>query len=70
METRLDWYAPGFLDRALSLDLPEFAQEFLSLNEDYARGYEALMTQKAADAAARQRTLETFARPWGLRFPC
>ncbi|NVN10057.1 transcriptional regulator domain-containing protein [Nguyenibacter vanlangensis] len=69
MDTRLDWYAPGFLDRALSLDLPEFAQEFLSLNDHYVRGYQALMSHHVTDAAARQRDLATFARPWGLRFP-
>jgi len=70
MKTRLDWYAPGFLDKALSLDLSQFAQEFLSLNDDYVRGYQALVSQDDTDATARQRNFATFARPWGLRFPC
>lgn len=70
METRPDWQIPRFLDKALTLNLPDFAQEFLSLNQDYARGYRALTRQPAADEDARQRNLGTFARQWGLRFPC
>ncbi|WP_408870906.1 transcriptional regulator domain-containing protein [Gluconacetobacter azotocaptans] len=69
MEKRLDWNSPEFLGRAMSLDLPDFAQEFLSLNEDYVRGYQSLMNLSMPDAAARHRNLATFARPWGLRFP-
>ncbi|WP_415554603.1 transcriptional regulator domain-containing protein [Gluconobacter potus] len=70
METRPDWYSPGFLDRAFTLDLPDFAQEFLSLNQDYVRGYHAFTGLSDSDEIARQRDLDAFARQWGLRFPC
>ncbi|XQZ98222.1 transcriptional regulator domain-containing protein [Komagataeibacter rhaeticus] len=70
MQTRPDWHTPGFLDRALTLDLPDFAQEFLLLNQDYVRGYRTISKYEDADEVVRERNLHLFARQWGLRFPC
>ncbi|WP_220792450.1 transcriptional regulator domain-containing protein [Gluconacetobacter diazotrophicus] len=70
MAERPDWNSPRFLDIARGLDLPALAQEFLCLNDAYQTGYRAAMADISAPVQSRRERLATFARPWGLRFPC
>lgn len=51
--------------RALCLDLPGYAQEFLRRSPDYRRDYRSVMSDRKADPASQ----EGMARRWGLCFP-
>lgn len=51
--------------RALRLDFPGYAQEFLRRNPDYRRDYNSVMSDRQADSASP----EGIARRWGLCFP-
>lgn len=51
--------------RALCLDFPGYAQEFLRLSPDYRRDYESVMSDRHFDPVSQ----EGMARRWGLCFP-
>ena len=51
--------------RALCLDFPGYAQEFLRRSPDYRRDYRSVMSDRKADPALQ----EGMARRWGLCFP-
>lgn len=51
--------------RALRLDFPGYAQEFLRRSPDYRRDYQSVMSDRQADPASQ----EGMARRWGLCFP-
>lgn len=51
--------------RALRLDFPGYAQEFLRRSPDYRRDYRSAMSDRKADPASQ----EGMARRWGLCFP-
>lgn len=51
--------------RALRLDFPGYAQEFLHRSPDYCRDHEIVMADRHADPASQ----EGMARRWGLCFP-
>lgn len=51
--------------RALSLDFPGFAQEFLRRSPDYRRDYQSVVSDRKADPASQ----EVMAQRWGLCFP-
>ena len=51
--------------RALRLDFPGYAQEFLRRSPDYRRDYQSVMSDRQADPTSQ----EGMARRWGLCFP-
>lgn len=51
--------------RALRLDFPGYAQEFLRRSPDYRRDHEIVMSDRHVDPASQ----EGMARRWGLCFP-
>ena len=51
--------------RALRLDFPGYAQEFLRRSPDYRRDYSSVMSDREDDPASQ----EGMARRWGLCFP-
>lgn len=51
--------------RALRLDFPGYAQEFLRRSPDYRRDHAIVMADRHADPASQ----EGMARRWGLCFP-
>ncbi|HET6523158.1 transcriptional regulator domain-containing protein [Sphingopyxis sp.] len=51
--------------RALRLDFPGYAQEFLRRSPHYRRSYDSVMSDRHADPASQ----EVMARRWGLCFP-
>jgi hypothetical protein len=63
------WRSPRAAEQYEDHDLADFAQEFLSRNQDYRREYKEAQLRAAARHAPRQTEMEGLARRWGLSFP-
>lgn len=64
-----DWRSPEAAEYYSKHDYADFAQEFLSRNQDYLRDYQKTKKKVSHQGAGAQEEMEVLARRWGMIFP-